>query len=532
MNGINTDGKNILIDRCVISDVGHNGINAGLSGCREEITETGIVISNNIISEVARERGGNSSVGIYLKNDNVGTIVKNNIIHNTKNIALRYGGLENKIQYNEIYNVINDSSDSGAIYAGRSWADYGNVIEYNYIHDYGVKDESESPSWLACGIYWDDKHIGNTARFNIIAPNNLYDGYIAHINGGAENSFQENIFVNSKVGVRYASSAINNLDIGTCEDRVLEIPYNSEIYLEKYPQINNIYIKWKNEGEFYSYNYLQNNFNVGALNEFEGPIQISIWNKTNNTTDVSIDYTDDVFVDSSNHDYRVTDEAKAEYGLSDGIPGESFDMDSIGLQSNYSLKLEDKEFELLYPANNAAGLAAENVSLVWEKSAFTDEYDYFVYSDKEGKNIVDMGSTHYTNAVVEGLEYGKEYYWQIVAKNTSKEIGFEERSEIFRFSTENNPIISEVVLSEQNISFIAENLNNSEASFVVIAVVKNESGKVLNINSESFTLPERGIFEKSISLNYSSLSDKHKIEFYVWQDLMKIKPIIDKIKLK
>ena len=532
MSGINADGRNILIDRCVISDVGHCGISVGLKGCREELTETGIVISNNIISDVARERGGNGSVGIYLRDDNVGTVVKNNIVHNTKNIAVRYGGLGNKIQYNEIYNVINDSSDSGAIYAGRSWADYGNVIEYNYIHDYGVKDESESPAWLACGIYWDDKHIGNTARFNIIVPNNTYDGYIAHINGGAQNTFQENIFTNSKVGVRYASSAINNTDIGTCEDRVLEIPYNSQIYLEKYPEINNTYTTWKNEGEFYSYNYLKNNFNVGAANEFEGPIQISLWNETNNTTDVSIDYNDEVFVDSSNHDYRVKDEAKAQYCLMDGIPGENFDMDSIGLQSDYLLSDKDKAFELLYPENNANGLTAEKISIVWEKSDFADEYNYFVYSDKEGKNIVRSGSTHHTNVTVEGLEYGKDYYWQVVAKNMSKEINFEEKSEIYRFSTKNNPRISEVTLFEQNISFVAENLNDSEVSFVVIGAVKDGSGKLLAVNTESFTIPEKVTLEKSIFLNYPFVSDKHKIEFYVWQDLVKMNPIICKTTLR
>lgn len=532
INGINADGKNILIDRCVISDTGSSGISVGLSKCREELTETGIVISNNVISKVSRERGGNSSVGILLRDDNVGTVVKNNIIHDTKNIAVRYGGLGNTIQYNEIYNAINDSSDSGAIYAGRSWADYGNVIEYNYIHDYGTRNESESPAWLACGIYWDDKHIGNTARYNIIVPNNTYDGYIAHINGGAQNTFQENVFVNAKVGVRYASSPTSNVDIGTCEDRVLEIPYNSQLYLDKYPKINETYTEWKNTGNFNSYNYLTKNFNVGAANEIEGPSAIKIWNTLHNTTDKSINYTTDVFVDASNHDYRVTNAAKSKYSLSAEIPGESFNMNSIGLQSDYTLQDKDKKFALLYPTNNETGLEPQKLSLVWEESAFADEYDYFLYSDKDGKNVLASGTTNNTNTVVEGMEYGKDYYWQVVAKNTSKEICYEEKSEIYRFSTESNLRISDVTLLEQDISFVAENKNSSEASFIGIAAVKDSTGILLNVSLEKFTLPEKGIFEKSISLNYPLLSNNHKVEFYVWQDLAAIKPIIDKVNLK
>ena len=37
------------------------------------------------------------------------------------------------IEYNNIHNVCLLSDDAGAIYAGRSWVMYGNVIRYNAV---------------------------------------------------------------------------------------------------------------------------------------------------------------------------------------------------------------------------------------------------------------------------------------------------------------------------------------------------------------------------------------------------------------
>ena len=42
---------------------------------------------------------------------------------------------EHKILYNEIYDVLTQAADSGAIYGGRSYSMWGNTIKYNYIHN-------------------------------------------------------------------------------------------------------------------------------------------------------------------------------------------------------------------------------------------------------------------------------------------------------------------------------------------------------------------------------------------------------------
>ncbi len=52
-------------------------------------------------------------------------------------MAIGWSGNENIIEFNEIYNVVLETNDAGAIYSGRDPSMQGNVIRYNYFHDIG-----------------------------------------------------------------------------------------------------------------------------------------------------------------------------------------------------------------------------------------------------------------------------------------------------------------------------------------------------------------------------------------------------------
>lgn len=65
----------------------------------------------------------------------VGGVCSQNEIYNSPHEAITYSGNNNIIEYNVIHDVVLKSSDAGAIYSGRSWNQYGNIVRYNCIYD-------------------------------------------------------------------------------------------------------------------------------------------------------------------------------------------------------------------------------------------------------------------------------------------------------------------------------------------------------------------------------------------------------------
>ena len=65
----------------------------------------------------------------------VGNIAAHNEIHDGPHTALRFSGNDHIIEFNEFYNVMQESTDMGVIYAGRDHTYWGNKIRHNYFHD-------------------------------------------------------------------------------------------------------------------------------------------------------------------------------------------------------------------------------------------------------------------------------------------------------------------------------------------------------------------------------------------------------------
>lgn len=118
----------------------------------------------------------------------MGNYVQNNTIYDSPHTAIQYNGNYNIIEKNEIYNVCRFSGDCGAIYSGRSFSYYGNVIRYNYLHDIG--EGAFKPN----GIYLDDYLSGQEVCYNVIA--NVRGAGILG-GGGRDNKIYNNVFLNA-----------------------------------------------------------------------------------------------------------------------------------------------------------------------------------------------------------------------------------------------------------------------------------------------------------------------------------------------
>lgn len=152
MDGIITYATDVDINGCVIYNTGWSGITVKC-GDEKTLTSGNVRVTDSIITGVTRDTGSNLIAGITI--GSVGTIVENNILFNIPNSAVRYSGNNHIIRNNEIYNCVNKTADAGAIYAGRSWKNYGTNIVNNYFHDIGGGIDT---SFNASAVFWDDNH--------------------------------------------------------------------------------------------------------------------------------------------------------------------------------------------------------------------------------------------------------------------------------------------------------------------------------------------------------------------------------------
>lgn len=429
---IDFKGENIVIDGCEIYNIGNCGI-MGYGGEYDGLVSCKNVIKNCHIAGTIQHVAQNTCAAIYIgpkngNDDNVNFVVENNVIHNTPNTGIYYKGVQHEIKYNEIYNNQNTSSDGGAIYTGRSWGQFGTEVSNNYIHDVGMQHDT----WHTCGIYYDDSHSGNIFKNNIVVLNNTYESTGVFINGGSHNHIEGNTVVNGESFV--LAGTITMTPNETVLDGLYSVPFRSSEFVKAFPTQLPMVNEYLENGKVNVNNTYINNLMMNAPPKIgQEPYKSDI--SYNGNVNIS-EYSDEIFVDAKNQDFRVTDEAKEKYNISEAVLGEDFDINLIGIQNGYEIPEELKNFNLTGPYDKTDGVDASEVHLAWEDSVFVDEYDYYVATDPEMKNIVASGTTKANNADVTGLENSKTYYWTVKGRIMSRQYAeVIDADNIFEFTT-------------------------------------------------------------------------------------------------
>ncbi|HBJ82441.1 MAG TPA: hypothetical protein DDZ88_00900 [Verrucomicrobiales bacterium] len=172
-----------VIDSCTIKDIDGTGIWI-YGGKRGTLTPSGIVISNNHVSNVNRwSAGGEVGNGIYVLG--VGTIVRHNTVENSVRTpwtpGIRVGGNNHLVEKNRLFHV--SYGDCAAIYIGGfDLASRGNVVRFNYMED------------CANGVYLDDRACGAIVTGNVIVKA-TNTGIL--IGGGQDNVITQNVVAQS-----------------------------------------------------------------------------------------------------------------------------------------------------------------------------------------------------------------------------------------------------------------------------------------------------------------------------------------------
>ena len=259
-NGIEVTGDNVTVENCLIKNIGGSALLMNGSGnlaYANEITRTGkggIYISGG---ERETLKAGNSKADNNLIHDwaeiyqtyqpavtldGVGNICSHNEIFNTPHEAITYSGNNHIIEYNNIHDVCLLSDDAGAIYAGRRWDFYGNVIRYNAVYNLG------SDGHRPCGIYMDDALSGQTIYGNLLVN---VPSIALHLGGGRDLNVYNNIVVNcNDRSIAYDSRARDGVVSGGwfthSRDKdmeggmwqlLFESPWQTDTWKKAYPQM-------------------------------------------------------------------------------------------------------------------------------------------------------------------------------------------------------------------------------------------------------------------------------------------------------
>ncbi len=569
----------VVKDSTVYNTYG-NGIFVSANQDTDIITKLipcGIKILNNHVYNVGFEI---RTMGCGITAEGTSARVENNVVHLSTNRGGNASGVEAVTAYNEAYNLIRDTADAGAFYIGRTWTMYGTRYEYNYIHDLGIETYKDAEN--TSGVFLDDTISGHIFNNNIIV-NDYVSGYKSadgtnmgtygvNINGGRDFEIKNNIFIGMDYAVRntdrtnsdtYFDTLNNQSLLVSLKDVVKKFP-NSK-YVQKYPGMlanyneiigtgagagseTTVIIKdqWGNDvekriiktyGKFNPKNLdIDNNVVVDLQNDdadgvyLNGRLTGEFANTVKINNKVGNDY--GIFENSEAQDYRIKSSAVESMGLGEDFSLKSdFDWSKIGMQ-NREIEL-GSDFKKLYPANGETSDKSQTASIAWEQALFADEYTYTVATDPELQNVAAQGTTIYKYAEIENLEPDTKYYWNVTAKNNSKQAAnsvntWSGSDGVFSFTTSKYDISAadaKLQLSDTGISLSVQMSNSSDQAqngdFILAGF--DENGKLTNLINSAKTI-KTGLSEVIFETD-NAAAESDYFCLYIWDGINGMKPL-------
>jgi hypothetical protein len=243
----NLSNINFIIKSCKIFNTGTGGIILA-GGNRKNLTPSNNKVKNCEIGSFSR-RNYFSCPAISICG--VGQKVTNCFIHDSKGQAIMYSGNDHEIAFNHFTKVVTEISDQGAVYTGRDPSSTGTVIHDNFFDN--VKSDF---GYSATAVYIDDRSGGirvlNNIFYNSGSSGEFSFGAV-HINGGGNNSLENNYFIYCEKGISmnvWSASKwtqyINDKDI--LKKITQDVDVRSGLYVTRYPYLKNI-LDPKNESQ-------------------------------------------------------------------------------------------------------------------------------------------------------------------------------------------------------------------------------------------------------------------------------------------
>jgi len=229
------------VDACDFHQLGKAGLTVS-GGNRATLTPSGTVVQNCEIHHFGR-LFWTYQPGINISYTGMGLTAQNNEIHHCPHAAILFGGNENTIKNNLIYDATQWANDSGVIYTtGRDWGTQGNLIQFNLIRNCG----GPLGTFLS-GIYIDGVGSGVKIEGNIlyyVAPQ-----FAMQHNGGRDVKMQYNIFYGHYYGIDISNVGFEvvNHTSGSSWDllgKLIAMNYQAPPWSTAYPHVAVIPNTW------------------------------------------------------------------------------------------------------------------------------------------------------------------------------------------------------------------------------------------------------------------------------------------------
>jgi hypothetical protein len=228
-------GRQHGLRSCDVYSLGRGGT-AISGGNRNTLEPGGHFVENCDIHDLSRIDHTYTPAVIL---DGVGHRLAHNRMHDIRSSALRVGGNDHLIEYNEVYRVVTESDDQGGVDMFGNPTYRGNVYRYNYWHHIGNwRGIGDQPKCGQAGIRLDDAICGTRIFGNVFercSAGKLGFGGV-QIHGGKDNVIENNLFLDCAAMVScspwdekrwrdYVAKALQARDI----DRAL--------YEQRYPEL-------------------------------------------------------------------------------------------------------------------------------------------------------------------------------------------------------------------------------------------------------------------------------------------------------
>ncbi|HOX37140.1 MAG TPA: right-handed parallel beta-helix repeat-containing protein [Candidatus Brocadiia bacterium] len=186
--------------------------------------------------------------------DGCGNRIAHNVFHGSPCHAMRIEGNDHLIEFNEVYDVLQESDDQGGLDMWYNPAYRGNILRYNYWHDMGPKGAVHCGG---AGIRLDDAICEVLIYGNVFVrcSSKLFGG--VQIHGGKENMIDNNVFAECEFAVSFTpwgekrwKETLKREDLGKKIYETVDIrkpPYSDKYpllaRLEENPDVNSV---WRN----------------------------------------------------------------------------------------------------------------------------------------------------------------------------------------------------------------------------------------------------------------------------------------------
>lgn len=226
-------GKNCGFRSCDVYNIGSSALTV-TGGDTTTVEPGGCYVVNCHIYDWAKvKRVYNGAIALT----GVGQYAAYNKLHYAPHFAIALSGSNCVIEYNEIFDVVRETADSGSIYDGKKWFAPGSIIRYNYFHDIV---NTMGGGFTAVGMYCDDMLADRTVWGNLFVR---VDNPVL-IGGGPNNHVENNIIVDapegSKISIDYDSRGSEErwaTSITEMYAKVNTYPWASKIWQEKFPEL-------------------------------------------------------------------------------------------------------------------------------------------------------------------------------------------------------------------------------------------------------------------------------------------------------